>query len=58
MQPEQLVVHGRPAYLLPGADGTWFLQAELADGTVFVLQAPDDFTREQVVQVAEGVSRP
>lgn len=55
---EQLAVHGRPAYLLPGSEGTWFLQAQLADGTVFVLQAPGDFTRQQVIRVAEAVSRP
>ena len=58
VQPEPLTVHDRPGYLLPGADGTWFLQAQLTDGTVFVLQAPGDLTRQQVVEVAEGVSRP
>jgi hypothetical protein len=51
-----VTVHGRPASLLPTHDG-WFLQAELPDGTVFVVQAPGDFTVRQVVQVAEGVSR-
>jgi hypothetical protein len=55
---EQLTVHGRPAYLLPGGDHTWFLQAQLADGTVFVLQTPGDFTRQQVIEVAGGVGRP
>lgn len=55
---EELTVHGQPAYLLPGGDDTWFLQAKLADGTVFVLQTPGDFTRQQVIEVAEGVSRP
>jgi hypothetical protein len=52
-----VTVHDRPAYLLPTAAG-WYLQAEMADGTVFVLQAPGDFTRQQLVEVAEGVGRP
>jgi hypothetical protein len=51
-----VLVHGRPGHLLPTAEG-WFLQAALDDGTVFVLQAPGDFTEQQVVEVAEGVSR-
>jgi hypothetical protein len=55
---EELSVHGRPAYLLPGSDDTWFLQTQLADGTVFDLQTPGDFTRQQVIEVAGGVSRP
>jgi hypothetical protein len=54
---DQVTVHGRPAYLLPTADG-WFLQAAMADGTVFVVQAPGDFAPEQVVRLAEGVTRP
>ncbi|SDF66595.1 hypothetical protein SAMN05660485_03865 [Blastococcus fimeti] len=54
---EQVVVQGRPAHLLPTADG-WYLQAEIPDGTAFVLQAPADFTPAQVVAVAEGVARP
>ncbi|MEU2350167.1 hypothetical protein [Modestobacter sp. NPDC049651] len=58
VQPEQLTVHGRPAFLLPGAEGSWYLQAELGDGTVFVLQVPGDLTRDQVREVAEGVGRP
>jgi hypothetical protein len=52
-----VTVQGQPAHLLPTADG-WFLQAAMADGTVFVLQAPADFSREQVVEVADGVSHP
>ena len=53
----ELTVHGRPAYLLPTSEGGWFLQATMADGTVFVVQTPGDLTQEQVVRVAEGVSR-
>ena len=52
-----VTVHDRPAYLLPTAAG-WLLQAAMADGTVFVLQTPGDFSREQVVEVADGVSHP
>ena len=54
---DEVTVHGRPAHLLPTADG-WFLQATLPDGTVFVVLAPADFTPAQVVQVGEGVGRP
>ncbi|RBY76576.1 hypothetical protein DQ239_13605 [Blastococcus sp. TF02-09] len=53
---DQVTVQGRPAALLPTAE-TWFLQGTLSDGTVFTLQAPLDFTAEQVVAVAEGVGR-
>ena len=53
----ELTVHGRPAYLLPTSEGGWFLQATMADGTVFVVQTPGDLTQEQVVRVAEGVGR-
>jgi len=53
---EDVTVHAQPGYLLPTANG-WFLQAAMEDGTVFVLQAPGDFTAEQVVEVAEGVRR-
>jgi hypothetical protein len=52
-----VIVHGQPGYLLPTAEG-WILQAAMTDGTVFVLQAPGDFTQAQVVEVADGVSRP
>jgi hypothetical protein len=51
-----VVVHGAPAQLLPTADG-WFLQAVLPDGATFTVQAPGDFTEQQVVQLAEGVTR-
>jgi hypothetical protein len=55
--PVPVTVHDRPGSLLPTPEG-WFLQAELPDGTVFVVQAPGDFTEQQVVEVAEGVRRP
>jgi hypothetical protein len=54
---DQVTVQGQPGYLLPAAEG-WFLQAAMADGTVFVLQAPADFTPAQVVAIADGVARP
>jgi hypothetical protein len=56
--PEQVTVHDRPAYLLSTPEGAWFLQAQLPDGTVFVLQAPGDLSRVQLVEIAEGVTRP
>jgi hypothetical protein len=40
--------------LLPG--DRWMLQAPLPDGRAFQLQVPADFTREQVIELAEGVS--
>jgi hypothetical protein len=54
---DEVVVQGRPAHLLPTAEG-WYLQGVMTGGTVFVLQAPADFTPEQVVAVAGGVGRP
>jgi hypothetical protein len=54
---DEVTVQGRPAQLLPTASG-WYLQATTVDGTVFVLQAPGDFTVQQVVGVADGVSHP
>ncbi|MDT0274577.1 hypothetical protein [Blastococcus goldschmidtiae] len=53
---DEVTVQGRPGYLLPTSE-VWFLQASLADGTVFTLQAPLDLTPEQVVEVADGVGR-
>ncbi|MFD2092833.1 hypothetical protein [Blastococcus deserti] len=54
---DEVSVQGRPGYLLPTADG-WLLRAAMADGTVFTLQTPADFTPEQVVAIAEEVHRP
>ena len=54
---DEVTVRGRPGYLPPTANG-WLLQAGMSDGTVFVLQAPADFTPAQVVEIAEGVGRP
>ncbi|MGY2083538.1 hypothetical protein [Blastococcus sp. SYSU DS0539] len=55
-----VTVHGRPAQLVPVHNGPratgWFLQAQFADGTTFTVQAPDAFTGEQVVELAEQVT--
>jgi len=40
--------------LIPGE--RWMLQAPLPDGRAFQLQVPADFTRQQVIELAEGVS--
>jgi hypothetical protein len=55
-----VTVHGRAAHLVEigggPLDSGWYLQAQFADGTTFVVQAPEAFTREQVVQMAEQVT--
>jgi hypothetical protein len=56
-----VTVHGRPAQLVLLDSGyldqqIWYLQAQFADGTTFTIQAPEAFTREQVVQMAEQVT--
>ena len=54
-----VTVNGRPAQLvevdLGPVDSGWYLQAQFEDGTTFVVQAPQSFTREQVLEVAESV---
>lgn len=54
-------VHGRPAYLVRVETGYldqegWYLQAQFPDGTTFVVQAPEAFTQEQVLAMAEQVT--
>ena len=56
-----VTVQGRPAYLVRLDAGyldqeMWFLQAQFADGTTFTLQAPEAFTQEQVVEMADQVT--
>ena len=57
---EELAVLGQPAHVVRtdhgGGHEGWYLQARFPDGTVFVVQAPGNLTREQVVQVAEQVT--
>ncbi|RBY92306.1 hypothetical protein DQ244_08500 [Blastococcus sp. TBT05-19] len=55
-----VTVHGLPARVVPTDHGPgmggWYLQASFADGTTFTVQAPDAFTQEQVVELAEQVT--
>jgi len=62
---EQVTVHGRPAELVSVRDHfadlsedrrTWYLGAQFADGPLFLLQAPDTLTRDDVLAVAERVT--
>ena len=59
-----VTVHGRPAQLVRVQGDLmyegrflegWYLQAQFEDGTTFVVQAPESFTQEQVLQMAETV---
>jgi hypothetical protein len=54
-------VNDRPAQLVLCESGylderIWYLQAQFEDGTTFVLQVPDSFTQQQVLQLAETVT--
>jgi hypothetical protein len=60
-----VTVHGRPAQLVRVDAGYvvdghryegWYLQAQFPDGTTFVVQAPEAFTQEQVLELAESVT--
>jgi hypothetical protein len=56
-----VTVHGRPAYLVRVDTGYldqegWYLQAEFPDGTTFVVQAPEAFTQDQLLAMAEQVT--
>jgi hypothetical protein len=62
---EQVTVDGEPAELVSVPDHfappedqrrMWNLAGQFADGTQFLLQAPDTLTREQVLQVAGQVT--
>ncbi len=55
-----VTVNERPAQLVLCESGylderIWHLQAQFGDGTTFVLQVPDSFTEEQVLQLAGTV---
>jgi hypothetical protein len=50
-----VTVHGRPAQLVRVTAG-WYLQAQFADGTTFVVQAPGAFAEQQVLEFAEQVT--
>jgi hypothetical protein len=49
-------IEGRTGKLMEGGRG-WFLQIPLDDATYITMQAPKDLTRDQIVQMASGVSR-
>ncbi|MCP2241591.1 hypothetical protein [Lentzea aerocolonigenes] len=49
-------VHGRRGDLVQIPGKQWMLQAPLPDGRTFQLQVPADFTQQQVIELAEGVS--
>ncbi|WNV75710.1 hypothetical protein [Geodermatophilus sp. DSM 44513] len=56
-----VTVNGRPAQLVLCDSGYldqqhWFLQAQFPDGTTFVLQVPDAFTQQQVLELAAQVT--
>jgi hypothetical protein len=62
---EQVTVHGLPAELVSVPDHfadlsegrrMWYLAARFADGPLFLLQAPDTLTRDDVLAVAERVT--
>ncbi|NGY63192.1 hypothetical protein G7043_30160 [Lentzea sp. NEAU-D13] len=49
-------VNGRQGDLVQIPGKQWMLQAPLPDGRAFQLQVPADFTQQQVIELAEGVS--
>jgi hypothetical protein len=56
-----VTVHAKPAYLVRVQSDflnqeAWFLQAQFEDRTTFTVQAPEAFTQEQVLQMAEQVT--
>ena len=56
-----VTVHGTSAQLVRVQSDflnqeAWFLQAQFEDGTTFTVQAPEAFTQEQVLQMAEQVT--
>lgn len=59
---ESTTVGGRPARVVRAADGMepglhfWLVAWELADGTLCSVQTPEDFAREDVLDIAEGVT--
>jgi hypothetical protein len=56
----ETTVNGRPAQLVRIGGGPleagWYLQARFANGTTFVVQAPEAFTEEQVLRFAQQVT--
>jgi hypothetical protein len=59
---DQVTVHGRPAELVSVPDHfadnrrMWYLAAQLPGGPVFLLQAPDTLSKEDVLAIAHQVT--
>lgn len=60
---ETLTINGEPAQLgrrtaetADAAELIWVLEAQTSSGQAFSLQAPPGLTRDQVIQIAEGVT--
>lgn len=57
---ETLTINGKPAQLgrqaAEAGNPTWILEAQTSSGQAFSLQAPEGITRDQVVQIAKGVT--
>ena len=57
---EPLTINGEPAQLGRQVsevnEPTWILEAHTSSGQAFSLQVPAEFTREQAIQIAEGVT--
>jgi len=53
---QNVIVQGHSASLIKG-HRTWYLRAPLDSDTTVTLQAPTQLTQEQVLQIADGISR-
>ena len=53
---QTVIVQGRSAFLIKG-HSTWYLLAPLDGNTTVAVQAPRLLTQEQVIQIADGISR-
>jgi len=60
--PAGTTVGGRPAQVVRAADYVddalrfWLVAWELPDATLCTVQTPEDFTRDDVLAIAEGVT--
>jgi hypothetical protein len=54
-QVTDVQVHNHTAHVGKAAEG-WIVLASTADGVAYSVQAPDTFTRQQAVAVADGVT--
>lgn len=56
---QSVTVQGQPAELVLANDGdgqSWYLGAQLPDGPFFLLQAPQELTQNQVLEIAERIT--